>query len=126
MQIVKRQRGMTVIGALILLAIVGFMVYVVGFLAVPMYLEYYQIRKGFATIAEDINSYETSPADIKKRIERHFSLEYTKSYEYRNPVIKKEKGTISVELIYQDKRVIFQNLYMLLDVNESVQLYPRL
>ena len=126
MQIVKRQRGMTVIGGLILLALVGFMVYVIGFVAVPIYLEYFQIRKGFATIAEDIHSYDTSPAEIRKRIERHFSLEYTKSYDYRKPIIKKQKGTISVELVYQDKRAIFNNLYMMLDVNESIQLYPRL
>ena len=124
MRMTKREKGITVIGAILLLGVVGFMVYVIGFVATPMYLEYYQIRKGMATIAEDVNSYDTNILDIKKRIERHFSLEYTSAYEYRKPIIKKEKGTISVHIVYQDKRKIFGNLFMLLDVNEFVPLYP--
>jgi len=124
MRVTKRDRGITVIGAIILLGVVGFMVYVIGFVTVPMYLEYYQIRKGMATIAEDVNSYDTSIPQIRKRIERHFSLEYTSAYDYRKPIIKKEKGTISVAIVYQDKRKVFSNLFMLLDVNEYAQLYP--
>jgi len=124
MRIAKREKGITVVGAILLLGIIGFMVYVVGFVATPMYLEYYQIRKGMTTIAEDINNYNMSIPEIKKRIERHFSLEYTKAYDYRNPVIKKEKGTIYVSIVYEDKRKIFKNLFMVLDVNENAQLYP--
>lgn len=120
----KRQGGMSVLGGIILLGVVGFLTYVIGFVAVPMYLEYYQIRQGFATIAEDINSYDTSVPEVKKKIERHFSLEYTSAFDYRNPIIRKQKGSITVDLIYEDRRVIFSNLYMLLDVNESVPLFP--
>lgn len=120
----KHEKGITVVGAILLLGVVGFMIYVVGFVATPMYLEYYQIRKGMTKIAGEINSYDTSIIDIKKKIDRHFSLEYTSAYDYRNPVVKKEKGTIYVSVVYEDKRKIFDKLFMVLDVNENVPLYP--
>lgn len=120
----KREKGITVIGAVILLGVVGFMLYVIGFITVPMYLDYYQIRKGMDKVSESINSYDVSKREVAQKITRHFSLEYTQGYDWKKPIVNKKAGKIVVDVIYKDQRKLFDKLHMVLDVNEQVQLYP--
>ena len=118
-----RETGLGVLSALLLLLLVGAVV-LIGFRIAPIYLEYYQIRKAMATIGEDIDNYAIEIPEIRRRMERHFAIDYISAVKPRDLRLRKQQGTITVDLNYEDRRPLFGNLQVVGRFNESIQLYP--
>lgn len=119
----RHQTGLTVLGGLLLVILVGVVV-IIALRVTPIYIEYYQIRKALATVGEDINSYNIDTGEIRKRLERHFMIDYISAIKPRDLHIRKQQGKISVDLNYEDRRPLFGNLQVVGHFNESIQLYP--
>jgi hypothetical protein len=118
-----RETGLGVLSALLLLILVGAVV-LIGFRVVPIYIEYYQIRKALATIGEDIDNYGIETTEIRRRMERHFAIDYISAVKPRDLRLRKQQGMITVDLDYEDRRPLFGNLQVVGRFNESIQLYP--
>ena len=118
-----RQRGMTVLGILVVIIVVGAWVYA-GIRLVPKYLEYMRIASTLEKVKEE---YESNPGStefmLRKAIERHFDIEMVTVIDVRDIEIKRESGAFSVRANYTVPLVY--NISFLLTFDKTVEVAAR-
>lgn len=120
------QRGMTVIGMLMLLIILAFAV-LIAMKVVPMYIEYYTVKSTIESVRNEPTLAQMSTQDIHKAIQRRFDVGYVERVKATDLKVKNDpsgRGRV-LEVVYDDERELFYGLYVLLKVNEIVPLTPR-
>jgi hypothetical protein len=121
----SKQRGMTVIGMLLLLIVIAFAA-LIAMKVVPMYIEYYTIKSTIESIRKEPQLAQMSPTDIHNAIQRRFDIGYVERLKARDLKIRNDaesRGRV-LELVYEDERELFYGLYILLKVDETVPLTP--
>ncbi|MCP5124960.1 MAG: DUF4845 domain-containing protein [Gammaproteobacteria bacterium] len=120
-----QQRGMTVIGMLLLLIVIGF-VALIAMKVIPMYIELYTIKSTIESIRKEPQLAQMSMQDIQNAIQRRFDIGYVERITARDLKIKNDpsgRGRV-LELVYDDERELFYGLFVLLKVNETIPLTP--
>ena len=112
----QRQRGLTLIGFIFVAAIVAALG-VVAFRAIPIYNEFYTVKK----ILKGINteSTETTPADIRRQFDLKAAADYVYDIKSRDLDITKENGRIVVSITYSKTIPLFANVSLLFDFETS-------
>ena len=118
-----QQRGMTVIGMLLLLIVIAFAV-LIAMKVVPMYIEYYTIKSTIESIRKEPQLPQMNTQDIHKAIQRRFDVGYVEKVNASDLKIKNAPDGRVLELVYDDERELFYGLFILLKVNETVPLTP--
>ena len=121
----SKQRGMTVIGMLLLLVVIGFMA-LIAMKVVPMYIQYYTIKSTIESIRKEPQLAQMSPTDIHSAIQKRFDIGYVDKLNARDLKIRNDaesRGRV-LELVYEDERELFYGLYVLLKVDETIPLTP--
>jgi hypothetical protein len=118
-----RQRGMTVIGMLLVMIVVAF-VALIGMKVVPMYVQYFSIKSTIESIRKEPQVAQMTPIDIQNAIQKRFDIGYVDNISARDLKIRNERSGRVLDLIYQDERSLFYGLYVVLKVNESIPLNP--
>jgi cell division protein FtsL len=118
-----RQRGMTVIGMLLVMIVVAF-VALIGMKVVPMYVQYYSIKSTIESIRKEPQVAQMTPMDIQNAIQKRFDIGYVDNISARDLKIRNERSGRVLDLIYQDERSMFYGLSVVLKVNESIPLNP--
>ena len=116
-----QQRGMTVIGMLLLLIVIGF-VALIAMKVIPMYIELYTIKSTIESIRKEPQLAQMSMQDIQNAIQRRFDIGYVERITARDLKIKDDpsgRGRV-LELVYDDERELFYGLFVLLKVNETI------
>ena len=119
------QRGMTVIGMLLLLIVIAFAA-LIAMKVVPMYIEYYTIKSTIESIRKEPQLAQMSPTDIHNAIQKRFDIGYVDRLNARDLKIKNDpsgRGRV-LELVYEDERELFYGLYVVLKVDETLPLTP--
>lgn len=119
------QRGMTVIGMLLLLVVIGF-VALIAMKVLPMYIEYYTIKSTIESIRKEPQLAQMSTADIHNSIQKRFDIGYVDRLKARDLRIRNdaESRGRALELVYEDERELFYGLYVVLKVDETIPLTP--
>ena len=73
----RKQGGMTMLGFLITLSVVILFLFC-GMKIVPMYIEYYSVKKALASIANEQSASATSKDAIRALFARHLKIDYVK------------------------------------------------
>ncbi len=118
-----QQRGMTVIGMLLVLILIAFAV-LIAMKVIPMYIEYYTIKSTIESIRKEPQLAQMSTQDIHKAIQRRFDVGYVEKVNASDLKIKNAPDGRVLELVYDDERELFYGLFILLKVNETVPLTP--
>ncbi|HCB15321.1 MAG TPA: hypothetical protein DEP36_17385 [Gammaproteobacteria bacterium] len=118
-----QQRGMTVIGMLLVLILIAFAV-LIAMKVIPIYIEYYTIKSTIESIRKEPQLAQMSVQDIHKAIQRRFDVGYVEKVNASDLKIKNAPNGRMLELVYDDERELFYGLYILLKVNETVPLTP--
>lgn len=119
----ERQRGMTVIGMLLLLVVIAF-VALVGMKVIPMYIQYYSIKSTIESIRKEPQLAQMSALDIQNAIQKRFDIGYVNNINARDLKIRNERNGRVIDLVYNDERELFYKLFVVLKVNEAVPLNP--
>lgn len=119
----KRQQGFSLSKLIGMIIILGPLV-LIGWQIGTIYLEYFQIRRVITSIGEDVTSYDTQPHEIRRRLERTFSIDYITAVSANDLVINRRGGIISIDLVYEDRKTLFGNFKIVGDFNETIQIYP--
>lgn len=120
----SQQRGMTVIGMLLLLIALAFVALIV-MKVVPMYIQYYTIKSTIESVRKEPQLAQMTTQDIYTGIEKRFDIGYVENVRARDLKIRNESGGRVLDLVYQDERELFYGLFVVLKVNESVPLTPK-
>jgi Tfp pilus assembly major pilin PilA len=118
-----RQRGMTVIGMLLLLIVIAF-VALIAMKVVPMYIQYYTIKSTIESVRKEPQIAQMSPTDIQNAIQKRFDIGYVDNITARDLKIRNENRGRVLDLVYQDERALFYGLSVVLKVNEAIPLNP--
>ena len=119
----ERQRGMTLIGMLLLLILIGF-VAVIAMKVVPMYVQYYSIKSTIESIRKEPQVAQMSAQEIQNAIQKRFDIGYVDNITARDLKIRNENRGRVLDLVYQDERALFYGLSVVLKVNEAIPLNP--
>ena len=118
----ERQRGMTLIGMLLLLILIGF-VAVIAMKVVPVYVQYYSIKSTIESVRKESVSSMTT-VDIQNAIQKRFDTGYVENVKAKDLKIRHVPGGKALDLVYQDERELFEGmgLFVVLKVNEVIPL----
>ena len=120
-----RQRGMTFIGILVLVVVVGSWVYA-GIRLTPKYLEYMRIA---ATLEKVRDEFDANPGStefmLRKAIERHFDIEMVEVITATDIEISKDGGSFKMRAYYDDTVPLISNVSFLLEFDKSVVVNAR-
>ncbi len=118
-----RQRGMTVIGMLLLMIAIAF-VALVGMKVIPMYIQYYSIKSAIESIRKEPQLAQMSVPDIQNAIQKRFDIGYVENVQARDLKIRNDRGGRVIDLVYNDERELFYKLFVVLKVSEAIPLNP--
>ena len=120
-----RQQGMTFLGILVLVIVVGAWVYA-GIRLVPKYLEYMRVA---ATLEKVRDEYDSNPGTtefmLRKAVERHFDIEMVEVISSNDIQIKKEGGTFTMRAAYDDTVPLVSNISFLVEFDKTVEVAAR-
>ena len=120
-----RQQGMTFLGILVLVIVVGAWVYA-GIRLVPKYLEYMRVA---ATLEKVRDEYDSNPGTtefmLRKAIERHFDIEMVEIISSNDVEIKREGGTFTMRAAYDDTVPLVSNISFLVEFDKTVEVAAR-
>jgi len=114
----KNQRGITLIGFIFLAAFVAVLGIVV-FRAIPIYNEFFTVRKIIRSINTEAN--EVTPADVRKQFELKASADYVSDIKARDLDITKENGRVVISVSYSKTVPLFANVSLLFDFETSTR-----
>jgi hypothetical protein len=112
----RRQRGLSIIGFLLVSAVVIIFA-LVGFRVLPAYIEYYSVQKSLEqTLADQSN---ITPQDIRRSLERRISADYVDSVRASDVTVTKEGNQIVARLEWQKILHMVANASILLEFEAS-------
>ena len=117
MHSLNQQKGMTGIGWLIVLALIGFFV-LLALRMVPAYLEYYKVVSTLESIEKE--SGFSSPAEIYRLLERRFDISYVNTIMPKDVQIKSAGQYYRVHAKYEAREHIFGNVSVVMSFDKQV------
>ena len=120
-----RQRGMTMLGILVLVVVVGAWVYS-GIRMTPKYLEYMRIAATLEKVRDEFDSNPgTTEFMLRKAVERHFDIEMVEVITSNDIEITKEGGMFTMRAAYDATVPLISNISFLLEFDKSVEVNAR-
>ena len=123
----SRQSGMTFLGLLVLIVVVGSWVYA-AIRVVPMYLNYMKVASSLEKVRDEYDSNpNTTDFMIRNSIRKYFDVEMVNErvIEYSDILIKKNGGVFVVTASYEDTAPFVANIYFLTDFEKTVEIQAR-
>ncbi len=111
-----RQRGMSFIGFIIVLAVAGFFLYL-GMKIGPTYLEFWSMRKAVDKVAAEVKSPDL--AAIRQAMERQMTIDYAESYRAEFVRVQREGNQAVLVLNYEIRKPLIYNLDFVAKFNHS-------
>ena len=120
MHSLKRQNGMTAIGWMIVLALIGFFVLLTLRMA-PAYMEYYKVVSSLESLEEETGWTEVTPQAIRNLLERRFDISYVHSITPRQVSIKPSGAFYVVTAKYNAREHLFGNVTVMMEFHKQVR-----
>ena len=105
----RTQGGMTMLGFLITLSVVILFLFC-GMKIVPMYIEYYSVKKALASIANEQSASATSKDAIRALFARHLKIDYVKIIKPDMLKIEATDSGFNLTVDYERREELIANL----------------
>ena len=122
MRSLKRQNGMTAIGWLIVLGLIGFFV-LLTLRMLPSYLEYYKIVSSLDSLQNETGL--DSPHAIRRLLDRRFNISYVDVIQPKDVIIKPVGPNFQVIADYESRKHIFANVDVVMSFYKQVLVKSR-
>ena len=119
----RKQKGMTLLGFVIVLAVVGFFAYVAMRLF-PMYSEYYSVRSAMKGLANEQGIATQDPARIQDLFFRRLYISYSENVKKEHVKLRRVDNGWEMNVEYEVRRPLVGNLDVVGKFN-SVQMLTR-
>ncbi|TAK39460.1 MAG: DUF4845 domain-containing protein [Lysobacteraceae bacterium] len=120
----RTQGGITLIGFIIVLALVGFFAYVAMKL-VPMYSEYYAVKQALKGLQQEPGIANRDPAKIQDLFFRRLYISYAENVKAENVKIERVDGGWNMSVNYEVRKPLMGNLDVVGKFAASEQLSNR-
>jgi Tfp pilus assembly major pilin PilA len=105
----RRQRGITLLGFIIVMAVVGVFAYI-GFKLFPMYQEYYAVKSALKSLAGEPGIANTDPGRIMDLYLRRLYMNYSSNVKREHVKIERGDGGWVMTVQYEVRKPIVANL----------------
>jgi len=116
----RSQLGMTFIGLLCVLTLVGLVAYAVLRL-VPVYLNYMKISRTMDMTATESKGDNPDPGAIRRILERHWAIEDPTAVEVKDIEISKDDSGVSMHVAYDDTVPYISNVSLSVHFDKTVK-----
>jgi hypothetical protein len=120
MRSIRRQAGVTAIGWMIILGLIGFFVYLT-LKMMPSYLDYFKVVSALESVEKKAAS---SPIEIRKHIERQFDVSFVHAITPKQIKIKNAGRYFEVTAKYDDRVHLLANIDVVMSYDTQVKV-PR-
>ena len=118
----SKQRGITLIGFIIVLVVAGFFAYM-GMVLGPAYSEYYSVVKAINTVAADATPNTTDMTQIRRALDRQFNVGYVDSVTGADAKLIRDKTTGNmVSMVYEVRTPFIYNIDFVVKFAHTVPL----
>lgn len=105
-----KQAGMTLLGFIIVLAVVGFFAYI-GMKLFPLYSEYYAVKQSLAGVAKEPGIARQDPSRIKDAFFRRLYINYSENVQKNDiKVVRAGGGVLDLRVDYEVRKPLIGNL----------------
>ena len=105
----RTQRGITLIGFILVLAVVGIFVFV-GMKVIPMYSEYYSVKSALKGLSEEDGIANEDPAKIQDLFFRRLYISYSENVKPEHVKIKRIDNGWQMDVNYEVRKPMIYNL----------------
>jgi hypothetical protein len=105
----RKQNGITLVGFIIILGIVGLFIYV-GMKLIPMYTEYYSVKQAMKGLSMEPGINNSSPDHIRSLFTRRLYVNYSENVEPKHVKIERIEGGWRMNVAYEVRKPIIANL----------------
>jgi Tfp pilus assembly major pilin PilA len=112
----QRQKGVTLIGFIFIAAIVAALG-IVAFRAIPIYNEYFTVKKIINNI--NVDGGEVTPQNVRNQFSLKASADYVSDVKPSDLDITRENGTVVISVSYSRTVPLFANVSLLFDFETS-------
>ncbi len=120
-----RQRGMTMLGILLVVVVVGAWIYA-GIRLTPLYLEYMRVASTLEKVRDEFDSNPgTTEFMLRKAVERHFDIEMVEVITSNDIEITRDGGEFIMRANYEATTPIVSNVSFLVNFDKSVTVTAR-
>ena len=105
----RTQRGITLLGFIIVLAVVGFFAYV-GMKLFPMYQEYYAVRSAMKSLAKEPGVGSMEPARIQDLFFKRLYINYSENVKPSHLKIERTDSGFKATVDYEVRKPLLYNL----------------
>jgi hypothetical protein len=116
----QRQQGMTFIGLLCILALVGVIGYA-GIRLVPVYLNYMKIARTMEMTAVEVKGDNPDPGNMRRILERHWTVEDPTAVDFKDIEITKDDSGVSMHVAYDDTVPYVANVSLSVHFDKTVK-----
>ncbi len=120
MKRISTQSGLTLTSFLIVLAVVGFFIYI-GMKLFPVYTEYYSVVTDMKGLAAEPGVKQKSPEEVRNLLFRRFQISYVDSVQPHNVKITRQNG-YQMQVAYEVRRNLMYNLDFVAVFDKTVEL----
>jgi hypothetical protein len=117
----KSQRGITVLGWLLVLipvAIIGY----AGIRVAPIYLNYFKVVKALEQTASEAKGESVNPVEVRNSLERRFNVEYIDTPDAKEIDVHRDGDHWVAAAKYEEVAPLFGNLSLLMEFDKQVEL----
>ena len=105
----RTQGGMTLLGFIIVMAVAGVFIYV-GMKVIPMYSEFFSVKKSMEGLSEEPGINNASPDKIRNLFFRRLYVNYSENVKQDNVKIERMQGGWKMTVKYEVRRPLIANL----------------
>jgi hypothetical protein len=117
----RRQLGMTFIGLMCILVLVGIIGYA-GVRLAPVYLNYMNVVKTMQTTASEFKGDNPDPGRIRTSLERHWEITTITAVDYKDiEITKDEGGGVTLHVAYDDSEPYVGNISLAVHFDKTVK-----
>jgi hypothetical protein len=116
----SRQRGITLIGWVVLLTPFAIVVYA-GIRLAPVYLNYMKVARALDAAVTESKS-GGDPATIRATIDKHFEIDMVDYPTTKDIKVTRDGGGWNVEAAYEDNAPLFQNVSLRVEFDKIVRI----
>ena len=110
----RRNSGLSLLGLLITLAVLGFIA-VIGFKLVPVYIEYFSIKKALVGTVRSADAKNATVADLRRTFDLRISADYITTVSAKDLDITKEGGLPVLSVNYKVQVPLVANVSFCID-----------
>ena len=118
----KTQAGMSLTGFLLGLALVGFVLYL-GMKLIPMYQEYWSVKKALQSVAQD-DAVPADPVSVRQALAKYFDVGYVGSVKPESIKVERVGDASMISVEYEVRRPFIHNLDIVGKFSASAEKHP--